>query len=77
MFFRAISLKIPERLFLSYENLKIVEAVTSIWNYHASMFNPLMHNVPKRSDALLKSCSICCKILKVCLNILGHYALKG
>ena len=39
--------------------------------------NPLMHNVPKWSDILLKSCSKYCKILKVCLNILGHYALNG
>ena len=39
--------------------------------------NPLIHNVPKWSDTHLKSCSICCKIFKVCLTILGHYALKG
>ena len=44
---------------------------------HPQCFNPLMHNVPKWSDRLLKSCSICCKIFKVCLTILGHYALKG
>ena len=41
------------------------------------LFNPFMHNVPKWSDALLKSCSICCKIFKMCLTILGQYALKG
>ena len=29
-----------------------------------------MHNVPKWSDK-------CCKIFKVCLTILGNYALKG
>ena len=40
-------------------------------------FNPLMLNVPKWYDTLLKSCSICCKIFKVSLTILGHYALKG
>ena len=40
-------------------------------------FNPLMHNVPKWSDTLLKSCSIYCKIFKVCLTILGQYALKS
>ena len=38
--------------------------------------NPLMHNVPKWSDTLHKSCSKCCKIFKVCLTILVHYALK-
>ena len=41
------------------------------------LFNPLMHNVPKWSDTLQKSCSKCCKLFKVCLTILGHYALKG
>ena len=39
--------------------------------------NPLMHNVPKWSDTLLKSWNNCYKIFKVCLTILGHYALKG
>ena len=39
--------------------------------------NPLMHNVPKWADTLYKSCSICCRIFKVRLPILGHYALKG
>ena len=41
------------------------------------IFNPLMHNVPKWSDTLQKSCSKCCKIFRVYLTILGHYALKG
>ena len=36
-----------------------------------------MHNVPKWSDRLKKSCSKCCKIFKVCLTFLEHYALKG
>ena len=40
-------------------------------------FNPLMHNIPKWSDTLQKSCSICRKIFKVCLTNLGHYTLKG
>ena len=40
--------------------------------YH---FNTLMHNVPKRSDTLKKSCSICCKIFNACLTILGRYTL--
>ena len=39
--------------------------------------NPLMHNVPKWPDTLLKSCSKYCKIFKVCLTILGQYAFKG
>ena len=39
--------------------------------------NPLMHNVPKWSDTLQKSCSKCCKIFKVRLTILEHYALKS
>ena len=42
-----------------------------------TMVDHLMHNVPKWSDRLSKSCSKCCKIFKVCLTILGHYALKG
>ena len=41
-----------------------------------TFLNPLMHNVPKWSHTL-KSCSKCCKILKLCLTILGHYALNG
>ena len=43
----------------------------------SDLFNPLMHNAPKWSDTLKKSCSICCKIFKVCLTILGRYALKA
>ena len=39
--------------------------------------DPLIHNVQKGSDTLEKSCSICCKISKVYMTILGHYALKG
>ena len=39
--------------------------------------NPSMHNVPKWLDKLQKSCIKCGKIFKVCLTILGHYALKG
>ena len=40
-------------------------------------FTILMHNVPIWPDTLKRSCSICCKISKVCLTILGLYALKG
>ena len=36
-----------------------------------------MHDLPNWSDTLKKSCSKCCNIFKVCLTILGHYALKG
>ena len=39
-------------------------------------FNPLMHNFPKRSNTLYKSCSICCKIFKVCLTILDNMHSK-
>ena len=41
-----------------------------------SIINPLMNNVLKWLDTLQKSCSKCCKIFKVCLTILAHYALK-
>ena len=36
----------------------------------------LMHNAPKWSGTLQKSCSIWCKILKVCQTILGRYYIK-
>ena len=46
--------------------------------FHAvKHINPLMHNVPKWSDTLKKTCGKCCKIFKVCLTILGRYALNG
>ena len=35
-----------------------------------------MHNVSKWLDTLQKSCSICCKVFKVCLTILGRYAIN-
>ena len=35
-----------------------------------------MHKIPKWQDTLWKSCDQCCKILKVCVTILGHNALK-
>ena len=38
--------------------------------------NPLMNNVPKWSETLLKFCSKSHKIFKVCLAILKHYAFK-
>ena len=38
----------------------------------------LMHNIPKWSNTLYKSCSKCCKILKDHLTTLGRYLLcKG
>ena len=37
--------------------------------YVHKVLNPLLFNVAKRSDTLLKSSSICCKIYKVCLTI--------
>ena len=43
--------------------------------------NPLIHNIPKWSDTLWSDTpkwpGKCCKINKVCLTILRHYALKG
>ena len=39
--------------------------------------NPLLCNVVNWSDTLQKSCSICCKIFKVCLTILRHCEVKG
>ena len=39
--------------------------------------NTLMYNVLKWSDKLEKSCPKCCKIFKVCMTMLGYYALKG
>ena len=40
------------------------------------VFNPLIHDVPKWSGTLKKSCSICCNVFEVCQTILGHYTLK-
>ena len=56
----------------------VILKATTFWQYYhwkkldRKSLNPLMHNVPKWSDILQKSCSF-----KVCLTILGHYALKG
>ena len=41
------------------------------------VLNPLLRNVVKWLDKLQKSCSICCKIFKVCLTILRHCEVKG
>ena len=41
------------------------------------LFNPLLRNVVKWPDTLLKSCSKCCKIFKVCLTILRNGEVKG
>ena len=38
---------------------------------------PLTHNFPNWPDTFQKPCRIFCMIFKVCLTILGHYALKG
>ena len=40
------------------------------------IFNPLLRKVVKWSDTLLKSCSKCCRIFKVCLTILQHCEVK-
>ena len=42
----------------------------NIYERLAKVVNPLMHNVPKCSDTLQKSCSKSCKIFNVCLTIL-------
>ena len=39
--------------------------------------NPLLRNVVKWSDILQKSCSIRCKIFKVCLTILQYCEVTG
>ena len=41
------------------------------------LFKSLMHNFPKWSDTLYKSCGKLCKIFKRCLTILGSYAGKS
>ena len=58
--------------------MKRANQLTGIKSYCQNyFFNPLMLNVREWSETLYKSCSKCCKIFKVCLTILGHYALKG
>ena len=42
-----------------------------------SQFNPLLRDVVKWSETLLKFCSICRKIFKVCVTILRHWEVKG
>ena len=73
----------------SYQGRHLGRMVQYKWEYQSlnmvllefCFFYPLMHNAPKWSKTLLKSynkcCSKCCRILKVCLAILGSYALKG
>ena len=46
----------------------------NFFNQSSSM-NPLLQNVPKWLDTLLKSCSI--KIFKKYLKTLGQHTLKG
>ena len=41
-----------------------------------NMFNSLTRNCPKWSDTIWRSYSKCCKIFKVCLTVLGSYALR-
>ena len=62
----------------NFHEFRFFPIAVAFYRYNTQyIFNPLMHNVPKWSDTLYKSCSIFCKIFKVCLTILGHYALKG
>ena len=56
---------------------KKVAKVNSFSFAEGSFLNPLLCNVVKWSDILQKSCSICCKIFKVCLAILRHCEVKG
>ena len=52
-------------------------ALSNLFDYYSCVvkrnhLKPLMHNVAKWSDTLKESCSIWCKILKVCLTILRN-----
>ena len=40
-------------------------------------YENLMHNIPKWADTFKKSCSICCKVFKVCVTIFRCNELKG
>ena len=51
--------------------------LSNLYSISTKEINPLMHNILKWSDARWKSCSICCKILKVCLTIFGYCTWKG
>ena len=68
--------EIPKIIFLILPIItKTIYVLLSI--IFCSALKPLMHNVLKWSDILLKSCSICFKIFKACLTVSRHYALKG
>ena len=52
----------------------------SFWksfSFDFSGINPIECIMSQNGQTLKKSCSKCCKIFKVWLTILGHYALKG
>ena len=52
--------------------------IFDIWfMLYESNFNPIIHNVEKWPDMLLKSRALHRKICKVCLSIFQHYAWKG
>ena len=48
----------------------------NLFLHNLNVYKHLMGSVPKGSGKLWKSSSKCSKIFKVCLTILGHYALK-
>ena len=51
-------------------------SVSTLYPFKWDFIKLAMQNVPKWSDTLKKFCSIFCKIVKVWLTILEHYALK-
>ena len=69
-----LRLKGKAGIFVQTYNFFYMNLINSM--FQENWVNPLIHNVRKWSDTLQKSCSICCKIFKVCLTIFEHYALK-
>ena len=56
---------------IDWNNIKILRNVSDAY------INLLLRIVVKWSDTLSKSCSICCRIFKVCLTILRYCEVKG
>ena len=59
--------------------VRLLKVVPNLWKIIkiVKIINPLLRNVVKWSDTLLKSWRICCKIFKVYLTILRHREVKG
>ena len=53
-----------------YQN--VLNDISDLPQHPLDNINPLLLNVVKWSGTLSKSCSICCKIFKVCMTILRH-----